>query len=43
MRGRVDWVRLAQLRKKKWGAAVETVMNILGSIEFWELLEWLNN
>jgi hypothetical protein len=33
MRDGVDWIRLAQFREK-WRAAVDTVMNILGFIEF---------
>jgi len=38
MKGEVDWIRLAQFREK-WRAALDTVMNILGCIEFGELLE----
>jgi hypothetical protein len=38
MIGGVDWIGLAQFRER-WRAAVDTVMNILGSAEFGELLE----
>jgi hypothetical protein len=38
----VDWVDLAQ-DIDRWGALVNTVMNLRGSTKCWEVLEWLQN
>jgi hypothetical protein len=40
--GGVDWIGLAQDRDK-WRALVNGAMNLRGSIECWEVLEWLQN
>jgi hypothetical protein len=34
----VDWIDVAQDRDK-WRARVNTVMNLRGSIKYWEVLE----
>jgi hypothetical protein len=38
----MDWIGLAQARDK-WRALVNVVMNPLGFIKCWEILEWLHN
>jgi hypothetical protein len=38
----MDWIGLAQERDK-WRALVNEVMNPLGFIKCWEILEWLHN
>jgi hypothetical protein len=38
----MDWIGLAQDRDK-WSALVNVVMNPLGFIKCWEILEWSHN
>jgi hypothetical protein len=38
----MDWIDLAQDRDQ-WRTPVVMVINLLGSIKCWEVLEWLHN
>jgi hypothetical protein len=40
--GGVAWIGLAQDRGK-WRALVNAVLNLSGSIKFWEVFDWLHN
>jgi hypothetical protein len=40
--GDVDWIGLAQDRNR-WRALVNSVMNLRGSVKFWETIEWLHS